>query len=339
MYKPQELRRKARINTFGVDDEAQTSLYLGGLPQTETETKNQATFGGTLSHIANDVVYGAMKSLEGVVDAGIMLGGLFGADVDERVAYDFSADVDERVAYDFSADLLGRDLEGEGQFENAWGRIAQASSSIKDDGIVSQVAEAVGGMLPTIAVGLIGKGAAAAAGLAKMASGVGKATKIAQGATVVIGAMGKSSEGALLSGADYESALHYGMLSGVVEGTTELVGGKLFGEAASLNTTPVGKLLIKTGGDKYARTFVGKLAYAGVSEGVEEMLSEFIDPVSRRVTGVSDDLKWDFKDIASSFVVGGLTGGFLDSVQVGIKSLQNADVGGFNYLQMVESLQ
>lgn len=332
MYTPQELRRKARIRTLGNDSEVRTSLSNQSVPQTQNvEEEQRGTFGGTLSHIGNDIIYGALKSLEGIVDAGLMISGLFGADIDERVEYDWSADV------------LGRDELGEGQFENSWGRVAEASSLLKDDGITSQVMEAVGGLLPSIAVGLVGKGVGAVAGatakVADWASKAATATKVAQGATVVSSAIGKSSESAFESGSEYGQALGYGLLSGVIEGGSELIGGKLFGSASNINDTPIGKLLIKTGGDKYTKGFVGKVAYAGVSEGFEEAVAELLDPFAQLATGLSDEIKIDMQNVGTAFLVGALTGGVLDSIQLSVGALQNASVGGFNYLNVTESLQ
>ena len=118
MYNPQELQRKAQLNIHGVDTNAQTSLNNNNPPKQESEQNWLVRGLATIGNFVNNIVMGAVKSIEGIVDAGAMLVGLFGADVD-----DF-------VSYDFTADIFGADEEGEGLLEWSWGRNLADVSSI-----------------------------------------------------------------------------------------------------------------------------------------------------------------------------------------------------------------
>jgi len=331
MYNPQELQRKAQLNIHGVDTNAQTSLNNNNPPKQESEQNWFVRGLATIGNFVNNIVMGAVKSIEGIVDAGAMLVGLFGADVD-----DF-------VSYDFTADIFGVDEEGEGLLEWSWGRNLADVSYLDNDHIVNQIADGVGGMLPTVALAFVSggtslAGTAASAG-AKAASIGAKVANVASKVAFVAGAAGNASESALQEGATYGQALGYGALSGAIEAGTEMIGGRVFGSATKLDNTLLGKLAVKTGTDKFISKGVGKAVYSFASEGLEEVVADLLDPVNKRITGVDSEAKVDWAQLPKTFFIGGAVGSILDGVQSGASALIHKDKGGKHFVNVAESLE
>ncbi len=328
MYNPQELQRKAQLNLHGVDTNAQTSLNNNNPPKQESEQNWFVRGLATIGNFVNNIVMGAVKSIEGIVDAGAMLVGLFGADVD-----DF-------VSYDFTADIFGADEEGEGLLEWSWGRNLAEVSYLDNENIVNQIAEGVGGLLPTVAIGILTGGtslAGTAASAGAKAATIG--AKIAQTGTFVASAMGNASESALQEGATYGQALGYGALSGAIEAGTEMIGGRVIGSATKLDNTLLGKLAIKTGADKFISKSVGKAAYSFASEGLEEVVADLLDPVNKRITGVDSEATVNWAELPKTFLIGGAVGSILDGVQNGASALIHKDKGGKHFVSVAESLE
>lgn len=316
MYNPQELQRKAQLNIHGVDTNAQTSLNNNNPPKQENEQHWLVRGLATIGNFVNNIVMGAVKSIEGIVDAGAMLVGLFGADVD-----DF-------VSYDFTADIFGADEEGEGLLEWSWGRNLADVSYLDNDHIVNQIAEGVGGLLPTVAIGILTGGtslAGTAASAGAKAATIG--AKIAQTGTFVASAMGNASESALQDGANYDQALGYGALSGVTEGVIESISGGIGGTKMG---TVLGKQIAKKTGTKLATTFIG--------EGLEEVASDLINPLYQRITGVNEEAKVDTNNLFRTFVVGGSIGAIMGGVGRKLTAHQNADKGGEKFLKVAEEV-
>ncbi|MBR2377439.1 MAG: hypothetical protein IKA85_06720 [Clostridia bacterium] len=304
MYNPNELRDKAQRTISGIDKEAKTSVE-----KVETEDKDYV-FGATTGNLITNILKGATKSVEGIVDAGAMAVGLFGVDVDEF------------VNYDFTSDLFGLDEKGEGNFDTQWGKQLENASLIDNDNFVNQVAEGVGGMLPAIAVNFI--------------PGVGQA--LSTGAFIG-GAVGNASESAFKEGASYEQALGYGALSGTVEGLTEKIGGRVFGKTTEASKTLLGNLLSKSNLDKYVSKGLGKVAYNFASEGVEEVIADVLDPLNKRISGVDKDAKVDWSQLPKTFVVGGTVGAVLDGMQNSAMALANKDKGGKHFVEVANEIE
>ena len=311
MYNPQELQRKAQLNLQGVDTTAKTTIETDNPPKQDNKQGILVRGIATLGDVVNNVVKGATKSLEGIVDAGAMIVGLFGADVDNFVEYDFTSDV------------FGADEEGEGLLDWAWSKNLSEASYLKEDSMVNQIAEGVGGMLPAIAVNFI--------------PGVGQALSTTM---FIGGASGNASESALQEGATYGQALGYGAMAGAIEYGTEMIGGRAIGKATELTDTAVGKLLIRKGLDKGVSKGAGKLAYTFVSEGVEEVLSDIADPINKKVWGVADTFEMPtVKDLGKTFVVGGSVGAVLDSVGKGASAIRNKSKGGKSFVKVADNLE
>lgn len=307
MYNPQELQRNAQLNLRGVDTQARTTIDAN--PSNTTEASGVVKGLATAGNFITNILRGAIKSIEGIVDAGAMISGLFGADVDDFVEWDITSDI-------FGVD------EEEGRLDWAWGKSLENLSYIDNDNIVNQVAEGVGGMLPMIAVNLV--------------PGVGQALSTAM---FVGSAGGSASERALQEDANYWQALGYGAVSGAIEGATEMIGGRMFGatsgEAVGKTLLGKSKAIQKLVGNK-----VGRVAYNFASEGVEEVLSDILDPVNKRVFGITDTIEMpSLKDLGKTFVIGGTIGQILDGAQTGVRALKNSKNGGKHFVNMSNNLQ
>ena len=331
MYNPQELQRKAKLTVTGIDTEAQTTINTNNPPKQANEQGWLVRTLGTVGDFVTNIVQGAVKSIEGIVDAGAMIGGLFGADVD-----DF-------VSYDFTSDIFGTDEEGEGLLDWAWGKALSDVSYLEDDSMVNQIAEGVGGMLPTVALAFFSggtslAGTAASAGAKAVSTGA-KVANVASKVAFVAGASGNASESALQEGATYGQALGYGAIAGGVEGLTEKIGGRVMGSTTDMTSTLLGKLAIKKGTDKAISKGVGKVAYTFASEGLEEVLADVLDVANRRITGVEEDATIDWGQLPKTFLIGGSVGALLDGMQNGASAVRNRDKGGKHFVNVADNLQ
>lgn len=158
--------------------------------------KSNATFGkkieDTFEEAFGNVIFGALKGLEGVYDFGDTL---------------FSKNKEEakkRVSYDWSEDNFGKYIEinTKDSYSKEMGQNGQ--------NIYQGVTQGIGQMLPNIALSFIPV--------------VGTAVSLG---TLGVSAAGMSVEEAFQNDADYEKAVLYGVLSGGVEIGTEMIGGGL----------------------------------------------------------------------------------------------------------------
>lgn len=242
--------------------------------------------GEKLLHTTGDVfaniIAGAAKGLEGIVDLGAGIGG--------AIAGIFDKDARDKVR-----SFVSRDFTGD-FFANRWQQ--DLKYSYLNDGKVGQFAEktlnAVGQMLPAVGVGLITGGAGLAAGASQAAS------LAAMGAS----AAGTSTEEAFNDGADYYKGLGYGMASGAVEMATEkMSGGALKGI--------IGKGMLD-GVGKVAATGAKRVLKNAVEEGAEEVVSELANPALKSIYKGKEAFE-EYRDadywkgVAEAGLVGGAT--------------------------------
>ena len=161
----------------------------------------------TVGDVVANVLTGAVKGLEGIVDLGIGLvgavGGIFDGNFQDRVK--------DVIAYDWTGETFGNALQE-----------ALKYSYTTNGGIIESVASGIGQMLPAVVVSIATAGAGAPAAIAQAASL----------ATLGVSAAGTSTEDAFQEGADYWAGLGYGVASGLVEVATE----KMFGGATKALT-------------------------------------------------------------------------------------------------------
>lgn len=282
---------------------------------------------------------GAMKSVEGTAD---FLSDVVANPIERRINYGIDyVKSGKKVADENLKDLkkqqkidIKKNLTKDFQDKVGYTEIAddlEKNSLIKRDNLAGQVTQAVGGMVPALVMGQAFAGAEPTLQSTEGLSGLNKAK-------VIAGNMGKSftsqmpsnimlstssygsgMEEALKNGATIEQARMYGIGNSAKEMATEWITGGIpgLGGKGGLDL-PAEKLIDKTTGkikNEYVKAFAKTLAnygYKFVGEGLEEGLSEIIDPYLKNAT-YSKGEKVNWEDVFSSFIVGGLTGGFLEA--------------------------
>ena len=151
---------------------------------------------------------------------------------------------------------------------------------------------------------------------------IGLGSKAAQAASLAamsVGAAGKGTEEALNEGADIHQASLYGVLSGATEAGTEMIGGIGTDVASGI----VGKAVLKNQAlKKVTGTLGGKMVAGFLSEGLEEVMSDAVNPLWKKVSYDYDmDLGEEYSSgefwagLTQSFVIGGLLGGIGEGMQ------------------------
>lgn len=219
--------------------------------------------------LLGNVVTGAAKGVEGIVDFGIGTVGAIGGLFDEG----FRDDAQKAIEYDATHEWLGQHIDRwtEDSFTN--------DSEIGQ--IVESVASGVGQMLPTVAITFATGGLAGAAGASASA-----ATAAGQTAGLVsmgVSAAGSGTEEAYKEGADYYKGLGYGVVSGATEVATE----KLFG---GLTKGLTGKGVLDFGGE-VADQGIKRILKGAAEEGAEEVISHYASPLAKTIYKGKDALK------------------------------------------------
>lgn len=251
--------------------------------QAEQEKANQSFLVrglSTVGDIVANVLTGAVKGLEGIVDLGIGLvggiGGIFDGDFQERAK--------NAIAYDWTGETFGNALQE-----------ALKYSYTTNGGIIENVASGIGQMLPSVVVSIATAGAGAPAAVAQAASL----------ATLGVSAAGTSTEEAFQEGADYWAGLGYGAASGLVEVGTE----KMFGGATKALT---GAGILDGVTRSVADTGIKRIAKNALEEGVEEVVSELANPALKSIykgsEAFNDYGSLDYwKGVGEAGLVGSLT--------------------------------
>ena len=255
-----------------------------------------ATFGD----LAANILVGAAKSLEGVVDFGMTAAGAVGGVFSDE----FQSEVRRMVEYDFVGDHIADPLEEltESSYLN---ELRIGGKSVGE--AVELIAQGVGGMLPSI-------------GLAALTGGGSLAAQLVGAGSMMVGAAGNATEEAMNRGAGYGSAAAYGLTRGAIEGATEYLGGITLDGGTSL----AGKALAGTTLGKATQKGVGRVAYNFISEGAEEVLSDLTDPMAKYLTGVDKNVGENYNDtikgLPQTFLVGGSVGTVLGAGQSFLRS-------------------
>ncbi len=251
--------------------------------EAEQEKSNQSFFVQglhTVGDLVANVITGATKGLEGIVDLGIGLvgavGGIFDGDFQERAK--------NAIAYDWTGETFGNALQE-----------ALKYSYTTNGGIIENVASGIGQMLPSVVVSIATAGAGAPAAVAQAASL----------ATLGVSAAGTSTEEAFQEGADYWAGLGYGAASGLVEVGTE----KMFGGATKALT---GAGILDGVTRSVADTGIKRIAKNALEEGFEEVVSELANPALKSIykgsEAFNDYGNLDYwKGVGEAGLVGSLT--------------------------------
>ena len=245
---------------------------------------------------------GAVKSLEGIYDAGAGLVGAVGGAFDK----DFRENVGSHIAFDATGwltDSIGYDKVEESSYLND-GKVGN---------FVRDVEQGIGGMLPSVALSAIPY-AGAVLGPVSMGMAAG----------------GNNMESALENGTGYYGAWLYGMGTGAIEGATEMIGGFALGKSSTLvskalSGTKLGKIASSSIGGKVAETFI--------SEAGEEMLSDVADPALKYVTGVDKNIGKNYKEtikgLPRTALLGGTIGTLMSGGSAAVAGVRNSSRGGF----------
>lgn len=247
----------------------------------------------TIGDVVGNVLTGAVKGLEGIVDLGIAAVGAVGGIFSD----DFQDTMRQAVSYDFAGEIVGNPLQE-----------AMKYSYLENGGIVEQISSGIGQMLPAVIATIATYGAYGGFAAGASAAQVAAAQAAAQTASLVtlgVSAAGTSTEEAFNEGANYYAGLGYGVASGLVEVGTE----KLFGGATkALTGAGVFDGITKS----VAQTGWKRVALNAAEEGVEEVVAELARPALKTIykgtDALSDYGKGEYwKGVGEAGLVGGLT--------------------------------
>lgn len=293
----------------------------------------------TAVNIATNLGVGAMKGLEGTADS---VSDLVVNPLESRINYVIDyAKSGKKVADENLKDLkkmqqrdIKKDVTKEFQDKVGYSDLVddlEKNSLVRRDNLGGQVAQAVGGMVPALVMGQTFmqtppnlQSTEGLKGLAKaktITGNIGKSLikQIPSNAMIGTSSYGSGIEEALNNGATLDQARLYGIGNAAKEMATEWITGGIPGlKGKGGLDLPVEKLINKATGkikNEYVKAFTKTLAnygYKFIGEGLEEGLSEIIDPYLKNAT-YSNGEKVNWQDVFSSFIVGGLTGGFLEA--------------------------
>ena len=247
----------------------------------------------TIGDVVGNVLTGAVKGLEGIVDLGIAAVGAVGGIFSD----DFQDTMRQAVSYDFAGEIVGNPLQE-----------AMKYSYLENGGITEQISSGIGQMLPAVIATIATYGAYGGFAAGASAAQVAAAQAAAQTASLVtlgVSAAGTSTEEAFNEGANYYAGLGYGVASGLVEVGTE----KLFGGATkALTGAGVFDGITKS----VAQTGWKRVALNAAEEGVEEVVAELARPALKTIykgtDALSDYGKGEYwKGVGEAGLVGGLT--------------------------------
>ena len=266
---PAYRRQKEKEEEERLEAARAASVQSTAAPSAVSEPEEEGNFFTKVLHtigdVAANVVTGAGKGIEGIVDLGAGIGG--------AVAGVFSDDAENAVK-----DFIAKDHTGE-LYGNAWQEALDQSAlnNSKVGQIIESVAQGVGQMLPAVAVTALTGAAFAPAALRAASTSLGLGTTIASAA-------GTGTEEAFQDGADYGKGLTYGAVSGAIEGVTEKMTG-------GVTKKVIGPGLLDNVIGKVAKTGAARVAADAIGEGVEEMTSEVLGQGAKAIYKGKDAFK------------------------------------------------
>lgn len=315
--------------------------FKATLPVIGNIYKAENTLKKTVQNTATNMGSGALSTLEGVLDTANNLSDKTNNFLEYQINKiskgkeyaDKNLKEDQKKQKEFIQRNLTEELKNktgfnDEKFKTNW----EKDSLVKESNLGGQVAQGVGGMVPSLLVGqYLGipsetpntslKGMKLIDKTKTIAKNIGKEPISNLGGTSVLASStyGQSLQDAYNNGANEEQATKYAIGSTAKEIATEWITGGIPG----LNGTggldkPVEKLIDKTTGklkNEYGKAIAKSLmnyGYKFVGEGLEEGLSDIIDPYLKNAT-YSKDEKVNWEDVLNSFIVGGITGGILEA--------------------------
>lgn len=310
--------------------------------------QNVADFGiGTLKtagNIATNMGEGALRTLEGGLDFLNSAADSINNPLQEKteiltgISTKKEAKKNRLKQEESQRKFISRDLTNEFQEKTGFNEIQkdwEKGSLVKENNIGGQIAQGIGGMVPSLVVGNLGgkalggvgelasastKGLSTGKKILATAKNVGKAAIQNAPANTMLttSVYGQSLQEAYQNGATDEEAKKYALGSSATELATEWVTGGIPGiESTGFLDKAADKLINKATGkisNKLAKDItktIIKAGYEAVGEGVEEGISEIVSPLLKNAT-YSKDEKVNWNDVFQSAIVGGITGGILN---------------------------
>ena len=244
-------RQKGKVQFEGVDDD--TLDYLGRV----------------LGYAGENILAGGAQVAEGLTDK-------IGTDLADILYYGFQGGKEKDAA----------GIKRETPLDTNWSAdyaksIAERYRPTEETTAkgTAEYAQQIGNMA---ALALLTKGANALAGAAApgIMGGTSTAAKVGaaipQFAAISSAAAGQSAQQAYNAGASYYDAVHYGNLSGAVEGAVETLSGGIPGMNKGLVTEAIEKAIKATPGAATILDIMG--------EGFEDVIGDIIDPYLQRLT-------------------------------------------------------
>jgi hypothetical protein len=315
----------ANIYDTGVNM-AENTPYIGGYFKASDKARK------TASNIATNMGEGAIKATEGIADTlsdvyfnprermvnyiqDYIRGGKKLADENLKdLKQQQQEDIKKNITKDFLKKIGYEDYVDE--FEK--------DSLVKRENLGGQVAQGIGGMVPSLVLGqaygetpnltdlkgLTGKEKALAA-----LGNVGRTYAAQMPANLALGAQsyGGGMEEALNEGATMNQARKFGLANAAIEQGTEMLTGGVPGLEGRGGIDQFVDPLIGKVPNNYLQALL-KAGYGAFGEGLEEYASEMLNPLARKIYS-DEKIDWDEtrKKARQAGLVGGITGAFLNS--------------------------
>lgn len=326
----------------------------------------------TAGNTATNMGYGALKQgVEGTLDFAQSISDWINNSAEEKAKVALgmrTADEARREREEAErqqSEWTGKSLTDEGLKKAGWNEDLwnqwEDGSAVRRDNTAGQIAQAVGGMMPSIyagkALGFNNTYNVPLKGLkgVELAKGIGKNVGMSllsnAGGNAVLGASayGNAYEEAVNNGATPEQARKYATLNAGTEFATEMVTGGIPGlkQTGILDNMADGLIDKATGKVtnkflKQATAALLKMGYSFAGEGFEEALSDIINPMIKNAT-YTDGERINWKDVWRDFFIGGASGlilGGSNDVMEGI-NLANQQIQELNTMadQRIQQLQ
>ena len=253
--------------------------------------------GVTVWDFLGEIIGGAFKTVEGLMDFGAGVVGLFGDD-------DFKDEIQH---------FIERDQTREIWHDQDWYQKSIKDSYItgaKGENIVRGVGQGIGqvGLMAGVAYLSAGLGAAGSAAGFGMEATSSMLPQLVPQVFLALSAGGRGVESAFQEGAGYGEAMTYGALSGAVEVAIERISGGVFEKVYGKGVIDgaVNNVLSKATQNATLRR--GLKTFMDVTgEGVEEMIAEVIDPYLKRITYDKNADPAKTQEILEAGLIGALT--------------------------------
>jgi len=312
-------------------DEAGKNV-LKSIPIFGNKYKLQDEINKNVTNLSTNMGTGAVKTAEGVADTASDL--IFNPmERAQNYAYDYITK-GKKVADENLKDLKKmqqRDIKKNmtQDFLNTTGYndIAdelEKGSLITRENTAGQLAQGVGGMMPSIALGQVFGGTPQMADLAgltgkeKLAAALGNVgrtyvSQLPANAMLTASAYGGGMEEALNEGANMNQARLYGLSDAAIENLTEMMTGGVPGLQGRGGIDQFVDPLLNKSSNKYLNALL-KAGYGSFGEGLEEYTSEMLNPIAKKIYS-NEPIDWaeTNKRALEAGKLGAMTGAFLNA--------------------------